>query len=99
MQRLSRSMAKTRRAPASSSDRVSPARPRPHFDDVMVPEVAGGAGDAGGEVGVEEEMLAERASGAQVMARDDIAEWRQVGRHGAFRPRQRRVAVPSRRLP
>jgi hypothetical protein len=47
-----------------------------------VGEVAGGAGDPARQVQIEEEVLAERASGAEPVAGDDLAQRRQAGRVG-----------------
>ena len=76
-QRASRSIAITRGRRASSSARVRPPGPGPISIVVPCASVAGGARDPAREVEVEQEMLAERALGAEAVARDDLAQRRQ----------------------
>ena len=71
-------MATTLRAPAASSARVRPPGPGSDLDDRDAFEAAGGAGDARGEVEVEEEILAEALDRREAVTGDDVAERRQV---------------------
>jgi hypothetical protein len=57
------------------------------FDDVAAGEVAGLAGDARDQVGVQQEVLAERFSGVEAVGADDLAQWGQRGKAGRVRRR------------
>ena len=78
----------TFRAPCASSARVRPPGPGPISTTATPSERAGRAGDAAGEVEVEEEILAERFLRREAVRGDDLAQRRQaVGgeAHGARR--------------
>ncbi len=75
--RGSTSTAVTSAASLASKRAGQPARPRPDLDHVPPGQVAGLPGDARGQVGVEQEMLAERAARIQPVPRDDLAQRRQ----------------------
>jgi hypothetical protein len=54
------------------------ARPGADFDDGCFIEGRGGAGDAGGEIEVEKEILAERFLRIESMLGDDFAQRRKI---------------------
>ena len=65
--------------PAERQERPGQAAgPGTHFDDGRAVERGGRARDAGGEIEVEEEVLAERLARRKAVAADDIAQRRQV---------------------
>src|SRR3954469_19402894 len=72
-----------------------PARPRPDLDHGDALQRPRAAGDLRREVQVQEEVLAQRALGREVMVSDDVAQRRQaVDRaHKASRPASRSAAM------
>ena len=93
--RGSRSMAVTCFAPASSSARVSPPGPGPISTMLTVLERRRRARDPRGEVGVEQEMLAERFYRRQFVAANHLAERRQTWRQAAARWRACAISPAS----
>lgn len=59
---------------------------RPDFDGGATRDIAGGAGDTGGQIEIEQEMLAEAFVGDDPVARELITKWRQRA-HGVVRRR------------
>src|ERR1700722_20635991 len=52
------------------------ARPRTDFENMAGVKIAGGSGDQGGQVAVEQEMLAKRVPRIQAMRRYDVSQRR-----------------------
>ena len=92
MQRGSRSIATTSLGAEREQGARQPARPGPDLDHRHAVERTGGARDAGGEVEIEQEILAERLARREVVAADHLAQRRQVVERG-HQPTAARIAA------
>jgi len=72
-----------------------PAGAGADFEDVVIVQAAGRAGDARGQVEVEQEVLTQRLARRQAVRGDDLAQRGQGVDHAAARLRARRAASRS----
>ena len=70
-----------------------PAGAGADLDDGRIIERSGGAGDARGEIEVEEKILAERFFRVEPVTRDDLAQRRQSVDHAVIRPASRIASI------